>query len=160
MEAEATETLLNLIQMDNIGELLINLLLMALLPALGEELVFRGVVQQYGYALFKRKTVSVWLTALLFSAIHFQFEGFIPRFLLGLVLGYLFYWTNQILIPIILHFANNAIMVTASYSLPAEDLKLDQPMVNEIPVYLVIGAIVLMIPLAGYFIRHQKTDSS
>ena len=156
MEADATETLLNLIQMDSLGELLINLLLMALLPALGEELVFRGILQQYGYSLFKRKSISVWITALLFSAIHFQFEGFIPRFLLGLLLGYLFYWTHQILVPIIIHFANNAIMVIASYSLPAEELKIDEPMVNEIPVYLVLGAMILMVPLVGYFIRNQQ----
>jgi len=80
-------------------EVVINLLVIAILPALGEELVFRGVIQQ---KIAEQISVhgAIWLTAILFSTIHLQFQGFLPRMLLGAVLGYLFFWSKNLWIPI------------------------------------------------------------
>ncbi len=99
------------LQADNIGMLLINLGLMALLPALAEELTFRGTLQQ----IFGNRHVAIWVTAFIFSAIHMQFYGFIPRMLMGAMFGYLFVWTGNLWVPIIMHFVNNGIAVIAFY---------------------------------------------
>ena len=147
LEAEANETLISLIRMDSLSEWIINILLIAILPALGEELVFRGVIQQYGYRFFKNPHWSVWLSAVLFSAIHMQFEGFVPRFLLGLLLGYLFLWTKNLWYPIFVHFINNALMVTLAFFIPEEELNLDALGPEEIPLYAVLGSVLLLYPV-------------
>ncbi len=102
----------------SIGVLVVNIGLMALLPACAEELTFRGVVM----GLFnverltfsgKRAHVAVWVTAILFSAIHMQFYGFVPRMLLGALFGYALLWTGSLWVPIVMHFTNNCVTVVA-----------------------------------------------
>ena len=100
------------------GGLIINLLLMALLPAVAEELTFRGMLQK----LFQGSKVAespsakvphiaIWVTAILFSAIHMQFYGFLPRMLMGALFGYVLVWTGSLWVPILMHFTNNAMAV-------------------------------------------------
>ena len=96
---------------DNIGVLLINIGLMALLPALSEELSFRGTLQQ----IFGNKHAAIWAIAIIFSAIHMQFYGFIPRMLMGAMFGYVFVWTGNLWIPILMHFTNNGLAVLVYY---------------------------------------------
>jgi hypothetical protein len=97
------------------GGLMINMLMIAVLPALGEELLFRGVLLR----LFREWTgsahLAVIITAFLFSALHLQFFGFLPRFLLGLLLGYVFVWSKAIWLPVLLHFFNNGFAVLAAW---------------------------------------------
>ena len=98
----------------SVGTLLINIALMALLPACAEELTFRGVIQgmiiKSGESRVKSH-VAVWVTAILFSAIHVQFYGFVPRMLLGALFGYMLVWTGSLWVPIVMHFVNNAVTV-------------------------------------------------
>lgn len=114
-EAEAMRMTEAFLQMDSTTALVANLLVMALIPAVGEELLFRGVLQKLFYQWNGRLHLSVWLTAFLFSAMHFQFLGFVPRLLLGALLGYLFVWSGSVWLPIIAHFANNAAAVLLAY---------------------------------------------
>ena len=105
------------LQADNIGVLLINIGLMALLPALAEEVSFRGTLQQI-LAQGKLKGqihIAIWATAFIFSAIHMQFYGFIPRMLMGAMFGYIFVWTGTLWVPILMHFTNNGLAVLAYY---------------------------------------------
>ena len=102
--------------MSNPSDGLITLLIMALIPAVGEELLFRGALQPIIKRLTGNKHLAVWITAFVFSFIHFQFYGFIPRFLLGAFLGYLFLWGKSILFPMAAHFANNAMAVSLTYA--------------------------------------------
>lgn len=95
--------------------MILNVLIIAVIPAIGEELIFRGVFQRIFYDLFKSGHVAVWITAFVFSAIHFQFFGFVPRFILGLVFGYLFLWSGTLWLPVISHFVNNAVPVIGAY---------------------------------------------
>ncbi len=88
-------------------EFLLALLVIAILPAVGEEFLFRGILQNKFFDIFKNPHVAIWSAAFLFSFIHFQFFGFIPRFFLGLVFGYVYYWTRNLWLPILLHFINN-----------------------------------------------------
>ena len=59
--------------------LLVNLLVMAVIPAIAEEVYFRGAVQQIMTRLFAKEHIAIWITAIIFSAIHVQFYGFFPR---------------------------------------------------------------------------------
>lgn len=115
MEDGANEMINALLTMENPWELIVNLIIIALAPALGEELLFRGVFQKVFQKLFQNGHLAVWLAAFLFSAMHMQFEGFIPRFLLGALLGYLFLWSKNLWIPILAHFFFNGIQIVAKY---------------------------------------------
>ena len=109
------------LQADNIGGLLLNIGLMALLPALSEELSFRGTLQQIIYKDQSGKVQStkvhlaIWITAFIFSAIHMQFYGFVPRMLLGAIFGYVFVWSGSLWVPITMHFVNNGLAVLVYY---------------------------------------------
>jgi len=103
------------LRMDSLGDLSFNLLVLAIIPAIGEELLFRGYLQQTFAKWFGKPHVAIIVTALLFSAIHMQFQGFLPRLALGVVLGYLFYWSGSLLLPIIAHFINNTMAIFFTY---------------------------------------------
>ena len=108
------------LQADNIGMLVVNIALLALLPAMAEELSFRGVLLQIISPLSPTqsrvaKHVAVWVTAIIFSAIHMQFYGFFARMFMGAMLGYMFVWTGSLWVPIVMHFTNNAFAVLAYY---------------------------------------------
>lgn len=100
-------------QVDTVQGLLINIGLMAVLPAIGEELSFRGVVQ--GLLTPRYKKAAIWLAACIFSFIHFQFYGFVPRMLMGALFGYMLVWTGNLWVPIVMHMTNNAVAVLAYY---------------------------------------------
>lgn len=109
--ARLTEQMLGV---HNFTALFFNLLLIAVIPALGEEFFFRGAV----LGIFRQKMnvkVAVWITAILFSAIHMQFYGFLPRMLLGAFFGYLLFWSESLWLPIVAHFTNNAFAIIFYY---------------------------------------------
>jgi len=114
-ENQASDLTQKFLFADGFSVLLINVFIMALLPALGEEFLFRGVIQQYLLKIAGNKHIAVWVTAIIFSAFHLQFFGFFPRMVLGAVLGYLFIWSENIWYPIVFHFVNNALAVAAYY---------------------------------------------
>ncbi len=95
--------------------MMFNLLLIAALPAIGEELIFRGVFQNILKGILRSGHLAVWITAVLFSAVHFQFYGFLPRMLLGVMFGYLFLWSGNIWLPVLAHFINNAVPTAGAY---------------------------------------------
>jgi membrane protease YdiL (CAAX protease family) len=92
----------------SIGGLVGNIFIVAVLPAIGEELLFRGLIQKLIKNMTGNSHAAIWITAALFSALHLQFFGFIPRMLLGALFGYLLEWTGTLWLPIIAHFINNA----------------------------------------------------
>ena len=105
------------LQMDTIWDLFYTILVIAVVPAIGEELLFRGYLQQKLGNWLSNPHTAILITAFLFSTIHFHFQGMIPRFVLGVLLGYLFYWSNSLWLPILAHFVNNAQAVIFSYPL-------------------------------------------
>jgi membrane protease YdiL (CAAX protease family) len=105
----------NMISGTSLSVLFANLLAMAVVPAICEELLFRGALLSWLKNSFHNKHLAVWLSALVFSAIHLQFFGFFPRLLLGAYLGYLFLWTGSLWVSITAHFLNNAVIVVAAF---------------------------------------------
>jgi membrane protease YdiL (CAAX protease family) len=94
---------------------LLNIMMIVILPGVGEELIFRGVLQPVLGRLLKSPYAGVILTALLFSAGHIQLNGFIPRFMLGLACGLIFLWTGKLWLSVIIHSTNNALAIIGGY---------------------------------------------
>lgn len=105
----ATNTLLNT---DSWGGFFMNIFIIAIMAGIGEELMFRGGIQKILIGWTKNIHLGILYTAIIFSAIHFQFYGFIPRMILGMVLGYLYIWSKSLWVPVIAHAINNALTVT------------------------------------------------
>lgn len=122
MEEEAALLTKRFMQADNVWVMMINMGLMAVLPALAEEMSFRGVLQQL---LGGRRHVAIWLTAVIFSAIHMQFYGFVPRMLMGALFGYVFVWTGSLWVPIVMHFVNNGMAVLVYYIFSSKGVAID-----------------------------------
>jgi CAAX protease family protein len=148
------------LRMDSMSDLLFNIIMIGLLPSIGEELIFRGVFQR----LFAEWTQNIhWgivIAATLFSAMHMQFYGFLPRLILGILLGYLFYWSGSIWIPILGHFVNNATAVIVYY-LYADEMSKEVENFGAAEgsfIYLIIG-LAFVIPLLYLFYKDRKKVS-
>ncbi len=159
--AALTEQLL--VSGDVFSGLALNLLVMAIVPALGEELLFRGVIQNSIAKSLNSKIWAVWITAFLFSAIHFQFYGFIPRLLLGAYFGYLLVWSRSVWVPIAAHFTNNAIIVLFYFFLKEKELPVDLETVGATgSLFWVIGSALLFTVLVVWIkrMRVRKHESA
>ncbi len=130
---------------DSIWGFVVNILMIAIIPALGEEFFFRGIIQKLFGRWFKSTHLAVILASILFSALHFQFYGFFPRLFLGLIFGYLFLWSGNLWYPIIAHLFNNLISVVAFYIYGEEALEspLDSFGTGELSWIWIIGSIFL-----------------
>lgn len=130
-------TIQHLLHVNAPSELFFNLFTIALLPAIGEELLFRGIVQQNLEKRTNNSHIAIWSTALIFSFIHFQFQGFFPRVFLGAGLGYLFVWSRNLWIPIIAHLAYNGGQILLQYGHQRGFLGIDLNAVEAVPLWLV-----------------------
>ena len=154
--AELTEVFL---KVDNLGGLLFNIFMVAFLPAIGEELLFRGVIQRIFTNWTKSFHWGIWITAILFSAMHMQFYGFVPRMFLGVLFGYLLIWSGSMWLPIIAHFLNNAVAVVGMYMI---DKNLLTPDIEEFgstseSYYMAVVSIVL-ITVFMLMIKRQNSE--
>lgn len=110
--AEVTQEMLNI---NSVGQLILCVLVVGVMAGLSEEMLFRGALLRTMQDSRLGNHAVVWITAFLFSALHMQFYGFVPRMLLGVWLGYLFVWTGSLWVPIIAHTLNNSTVVLMSY---------------------------------------------
>ena len=144
----------------DINTYLFNLFLIAVIPAVGEELMFRGVFQRILNDWTKNIHIAIWISAILFSAMHMQFYGFLPRMLMGALFGYIFYWSGSLWIPILAHFINNALAVSLHY-LMNKGFKID--FLEEIgtgnnALFFVAcsAVIIILLLLQFYFLRKKE----
>ena len=115
MEDAAKMMVEKFMKVESISGLMFNIFMIAALPALGEELMFRGVIQRIFTDWTKNYHWGIWISAFLFSAMHMQFYGFLPRIALGAMFGYLLVWSGTIWVPILAHFVNNTMGVLGYY---------------------------------------------
>ncbi|MEM8568120.1 MAG: CPBP family glutamic-type intramembrane protease [Bacteroidota bacterium] len=157
MEANLAEMTERLTQFDSFGEFLIGFMVIAIVAGLGEELVFRGMIQNMLHKAMGNIHGAIWLAAFLFSLIHLQFFGFVPRLLLGALFGYLYYWSGNLWVPIFAHVVNNGFMLSMIYLNSIGILNFDLENSDSAPWFaVVIFAIItsgLMIYFRKYFIR-------
>jgi len=115
-EEQTNQFMRSMLTMESLSELLMALLTVAVTPALGEELLLRGLLQRrILQPLLGSHHAAIWLAAFAFSFMHLEFAGFLPRFLLGAVLGYAYAWSCSIWVPILLHFLFNGLQVLAAF---------------------------------------------
>lgn len=146
----------------SLGGLLGNILVVAVLPAIGEELLFRGILQKMIKSLIGSSHGAIWITAILFSALHLQFFGFLPRMLLGVLFGYLLEWTGSLWLPILAHFINNAAGVLI-YFFTGEGLEPDKAdtsiFANSLFCWALASGVILWFLLHYLYLRKLETNS-
>lgn len=135
--------------------LIINLIVVAVIPAVGEEFIFRGCLQNIMKRWFGNPHAAIWVAAIIFSAIHLQFYGFFPRLLLGAFFGYLLYWGKNIWLPIFAHFLNNGIATVSAFVAQRQGKSFDDVSFGEhLPAYVYgISAMVTVY----LFILYRRT---
>ncbi len=161
-EDQATEITKAFLATKSMGGLLGNLVIVAVLPALGEELLFRGLLQKLIKKMTGNSHAAIWITAALFSALHLQFFGFLPRLLLGALFGYLLEWSGMLWLPILAHFINNATGVI-TYFVTGEGLEPDQTKVslfNNPQFFLAIVSGVVVWLLLRFLYRQRAMNES
>ena len=158
-ELQAGELTGMFLDMPNVGLLIFNLIMIALLPALGEELIFRGIMQRGLYKMSKNPHLAIWIAAVLFSAMHLQFLGFVPRLLMGVSMGYLFYWSGNLWYPIIAHFTNNAMAVVLAFGIQNGYIRpeIEQAGLNNMG--LAAFSLLFCFMLLYLFKQHQTSQS-
>lgn len=145
---------------DGLGDLLIALIVIAVLPAVGEELLFRGLIQNLFNKAFKNPHVAIWLSAFLFAVFHFQLYGVIPRMLLGALFGYLYYWSGYLSIAVLAHFINNGLTLILLYLSQQRIIDYDPTAANAAPplfmtiIFAVVGTVLLVL-FKNYFDRKE-----
>ncbi len=153
LEDEYKASMLSMANMKNVWDYLLALIVMAIAPAFFEEILFRGAFQQ----LFIGWTRNIWagviITSILFSAFHFSFFGFLPRVALGIILGLVFAYSRNLWLSILLHFLNNALVVTQLFLLARQGKSIEKAMDESMPIW--IGAIALVF-LVLFFKTYQK----
>lgn len=162
MEETAAELTELFLKTNSTGDLLLNLLMIAILPAVGEEFLFRGILQKLFFQWFKKSNAAIIFTAFLFSFIHFQFFGFLPRFLLGLYFGYLMVWSGSIWVPVIAHLINNGLAVLY-YHFAADqagNTTIENIGVDDSNRYMLYISIVITSVIIGLIFIHEKDKSA
>lgn len=164
--ASASERMLNV---DSWSGLIVNLIVIGLITAFGEELFFRGTVQRTAASSGAPHT-AIWVVALLFSALHMQIFGFVPRLLLGAWFGYLLYWTRSVYVPVLAHFLNNGTVVLCAW-LEVRGLEIDFEKLGVVeygfplPAFISsLATVVFLVYFRKFFFesgrRNQKTTPS
>ncbi len=158
-EDSASQLVFQFLDTRNPFAILLNLIMIVLLPAIGEEMLFRGTIQPVIGQWTKSIHWAVWITAFLFSAMHMQFFTFLPRFLLGVLLGYLLVYGKSIWYPIAGHFMNNFLSLVIFYYLKATkpDVNPMDSDTNSYNTWMVMLSFVMVTALV-VFIR-KKTKS-
>ena len=157
MYEEKAQNLTNmLLDMQSQRDLITNILALALIPAIAEELFFRGVLQRLIIIRIKNIHKGVIITAMIFSAVHMQFHGFLPRFLLGMILGYFFVFSDSLTLPIIAHFFNNAMVIFFTYPAFSKYVYFDQ---TEI-IFSEFLVAVLLVSLLSYLLYRNLQNYS
>jgi membrane protease YdiL (CAAX protease family) len=159
-EQAAAEITKFITQFDSVSEFCIAFLVVAVLPAVGEELVFRGLIQNELLRGTKNIHVSIWVAAALFSAIHMQFFGFVPRLLLGAMFGYIYHWSGNLSLAMLAHFINNGLTLVGLYlnQLGYFDMDLESSEFVPMPVVIFSGVLTAVLLFAFKKFYHQKTN--
>jgi hypothetical protein len=160
LEDDYNKEVLSITSMKSNFDYIISLIVLALIPAIFEEMLFRGCLQKIMISLSRNVFVGILITSIIFSAIHFSYYGFLPRLFLGLMLGYIFYYSKNIWLNIIAHFLNNAYPLTAMYTLSRQGKSSQDVLQETYPLYYgVIGAIILVLLFLAFKKESEKVLS-
>lgn len=143
---------------DSIGELFLAFIVIAVIAGVGEELIFRGLIQRKLHIAFNNPHIAIWVAAFIFSAIHMQFYGFLPRLMLGAMFGYFYYFTGNLWVPIVAHIFNNGLAVMLLYLSHQKKISADLEEIDKVPFPAAVTCLVLAIGLLWYFQKYTATE--
>jgi uncharacterized protein len=155
-ETALEKTTAFLTSFDSLTELGAGIVVMGIIPAIGEELLFRGLVQNLCHKLTHNMHLAIGISAFVFSAIHLQFYGFLPRFLLGALFGYTYWWTKDLLFPMVAHFFNNTFVLLMSFLHQQEIITQDISTLPTPPKPVLIFFTALVFTLANLLRQQGK----
>lgn len=158
MQERATEIMERFVNVTSIGGLILNLFMIAGLAALGEELLFRSIIQTSLIKVCKNAHIGIIIASAIFSIIHMEFYGLLPRFVLGMLLGYMYYYSRSIWIPIAMHFANNGTIVFLYYLNNIGTTNIDVEGFGKTNIFVLILSIIAMVALFWFTIRLNKKE--
>lgn len=158
MQAAATSIIEQFVNVDSISGLILNLFMIAGLAALGEELLFRSVIQNSLINICKNAHIGIILASMIFSFIHFEFYGFVPRFVLGLILGYMYYYSRSIWVPMAMHFVNNGTIVFIYFLNHKGITNIDVDTFGKTNLTILILSIIVVIALFWAAIKQFKKE--
>lgn len=144
-EDRYNQTVMAIGNMKTVSDFIVSLIVMALVPSIFEEMLFRGSLQQVMVSLTRNPVTGILLTSLLFSAIHISFYGFLPRLFLGLVLGYIFYESKNLWLSVIAHFINNAYTLVVMFSLSRQGKLSTEAFEETYPLYFGVIALAALV---------------
>lgn len=150
-EEQARELTDVLTRFDSTLDFLMAILVVAVIPGFGEELVFRGLFQSKFQKVFANPHVAIWVTAFIFGALHFQFYGLMPRMFLGAIFGYLYYWSGSLLLPMLAHFINNGFGLSLFYLHQSGTIEQDVSETPSLPYSYILVFLLLGIFSFWYF---------
>jgi hypothetical protein len=139
--------------------LLFNVFMVALLPAIAEEFMFRGILQRLFTGITKNAHWGILISSFLFSAIHLQFYGFFPRWLLGALFGYLLLWSGSLWLPIFAHFINNAVAVVGYYFSASNGNPKDVTEIGAGPQMLPTAVISLLMLVSALYMLYRRKEN-
>jgi len=156
-ENEYNKEMLAIANMKTIQDYIVSLIMIALLPAIFEEMLFRGSLQPIMISFTKNAFAGILLTSILFSAIHMSYYGFFPRLALGLIIGYIFYFSKNLWLSSITHFLYNAFGVTQLYALSKQGLLTQDALKDDgFPLYYGLIAAGALYVLFIFFKRESE----
>jgi membrane protease YdiL (CAAX protease family) len=155
MENAYVDQVMSIARMNNVAEYLFVLVVIGFAPALFEEVLFRGGLQQLLTNWSKKPLLAIIVTSIIFSAIHMSYYGFLPRFALGIMLGLIYYYGKNIWLNILMHLLNNGISVTVMFLTSKGGKPSQEIMDSTFPVYYGIVPLIAII----FFMRRFKKES-
>lgn len=135
-------------------------IVIAVIPGIGEELVFRGMLQPELQRATGNIHAAIWISAIMFSAIHLQFFGFIPRMLLGVLFGYLYYWSGNIIVPMLAHFVNNGFSLLMVYLYQLGIISINMESGESAPLFMVALFTIITFGLLLYLKKFHREKNS
>ena len=155
LEEQYKKALLAMTQMKSVTDLLFSVIAVAFIPAIVEELYFRASLQKVLMDWSDKPYLSIVITAIIFSAFHFSYFGFLSRMSLGIVIGCVYYFTKTIWMPILMHFINNAIGIVTLYFVRSDPQKVNTVLEGNLTYYWVFVAIIVV-----YFLLKKLKNAS
>lgn len=151
-----TETYKAFLRMNTPSAFLQVLFIMAVVPAIGEELLFRGIIMRFAYKATRNAGLSIFISAALFSYVHGTLYNFLPILLAGILLGYIYYITGSIWFSMLFHFINNGVQIAIAYCSQHGLLPAKLESMDSLPLYVIVLSVALI--AAGIWIlKKQKT---
>ncbi len=144
------ESTKHLVSLDGPFQLILGIIVIALVPAIGEEFLFRGFFQKYLIRGFNNVHLGIFVTAFLFGLFHLQVFVILPRILLGLIYGYFYQYSKNLFLPMAAHFVNNAFMVTMLYLYNQGHIEFNIEDESQMSSLLVLASIILSAALFFY----------